>query len=100
MVKNDEDFKVYRESVFECLFKKADANNDGKVSEKEFEVWRDKTSGLSWIEKAPLYWSVVTSWCNCDCDSSSISWEDVHGTEPTCLGSRMLVDQAHQRLCK
>jgi len=98
MVKNDPDFKAYRQKTFACLFKKADVNHDGKVTEKEFEQWSKKS--LSWIERQPLYWSVITSWCNCDCDKSSISWEDVNGSETTCLGSRRLVDEAHQRLCK
>jgi hypothetical protein len=98
MVANTEEFKAERRAVFECLFDQADANKDGKITAKEFDKFTHRR--LNILERAPLYWSVVTSWCNCDCDSTSITWEDINGSEKDCLGSQLLVEQAAKRLCK
>ena len=98
MSEETEEFLESRRQVFQCLFDQADANKDGRVTESEFKKFTK--SRLSRLERAPLFWSVVTSWCNCDCEKDSISWEDVNGTSKSCLYSTVLVEQAHKRLCK
>ena len=98
LVDASESFLTARHAVFECLFREADKDRDGRVTEAEF--YRFTKAKLSLVERMPLYWSMVTSWCNCDCDKSSITWEDVNGTIESCLYSELLVEQAHKRLCK
>jgi len=98
MVPNTKEFKEERQFVFACLFGQADSNHDGKITPKEFDKFIHRR--LNMIERAPLYWSVVTNWCNCDCDTSSITWEDINGTEQSCLQSMLLVEQAGKRLCE
>jgi hypothetical protein len=96
--KMPEDVMVYRQKTFACLFVHADADKNGKIDYKEYMAWRSKH--IPWHYKLATVWTAVTFMCNCDCDDSTISWEDINGSSSTCLHDLKTTDFAYNMLCK
>jgi len=92
------DVQVYRQKTFQCLFDKADKDKNGKIDYTEYSAWRDKY--VPWRYKIPTIWSAAIYICNCDCDESTISWEDLNGTTKSCLHDLKTTDFAYNMLCK
>jgi len=93
-----EDVKVYREKTFECLFTHADKDGNGRIDYDEYMAWRKEH--VPWAYKIATVWSAVTFMCSCDCDDSTISWEDINGSSSTCLHDLRSTDFAYKMLCK
>jgi hypothetical protein len=96
--KMPEDVRVYREKTFECLFARADTDKNGKIDYNEYTAWRKKY--VPWTYKIATVWTAATFMCNCDCDDSTISWEDINGSSSTCLHDLRTTDFAYKMLCK
>lgn len=90
------EFRERRNATLQCLMAQVDANGDGKVTEAEFTKFKEKKLGKFGVIAR---WYFVKRWCNCDCDSKSISWEDIEGTERSCLYSDYIVNNAYDALC-
>ena len=101
-VKNTPEFRAARTKLAKCLFKKTDKNKDGKITQSEYDSMIDDTLGKwSLVRNTLALWSMASSVCNCNCNDHpkvTIDWEDIEGTEPKCLSTMLIIQQASSRL--
>jgi hypothetical protein len=87
--------------VAECLFSYADTNKDGRITEAEYWAMLSAKKIPSIIQSTIAHWRVVSYKCNCNCADEpevTIDWNDINGTEMSCLSSSFIIKQATEAL--
>lgn len=95
-----------RNNTLKCIFRLIDLNRDWRVTEKEFDKFRET---LGWKEKFAARWSLLSGRCGCDCDSSSVTIEEalvMYKPDPSwmvpiaCLDTNKAITEAWERFCQ